>query len=48
MDRMNDTQGAGTIRVVSVGIHQDWLTRFAMQSPHWTTRRKDLPVAIIP
>jgi len=46
VDQMNEIKGAGAIRMASVGVNQDWLTRFSMQSPHWTTRLKDIPVAI--
>ncbi len=48
IDQLNEVKGAGTIRMASVGINQRWLTRFGRQSPHYTTRLRDLPIARVP
>jgi DNA polymerase V len=45
MDRINEERGRGTLRMASVGVNQRWLTRFEKQSPHYTTRWSDVPVA---
>ncbi len=48
IDQLNEVKGAGTVRMASVGINQRWLTRFEKQSPHYTTRLRDLPIARVP
>jgi DNA polymerase V len=48
IDQLNEVKGAGTIRMASVGINQRWLTKFEKQSPHYTTRFRDLPIARVP
>jgi DNA polymerase V len=48
IDQLNGVKGDGTIRMASVGINQRWLTRFERQSPHYTTRLRDLPIARVP
>jgi len=45
IDQLNEVKGAGTIRMAAVGINQRWLTKFEKQSPHYTTRLRDLPIA---
>ena len=45
MDQINDEKGRGTVRMASVGIHQRWLTKFEKQSPHYTTKWTNVPVA---
>ena len=48
IDQLNEVKGAGTIRMAAVGINQRWLTKFEKQSPHYTTRLRDLPIARVP
>ena len=45
VDQLNEVSGAGTVRIASVVLDARWLTRFSRQSPHSTTRAKDLPIA---
>ncbi len=45
VDQLNEVSGAGTIRTASVVIDARWMTRFSKQSPHYTTKVKDIPIA---
>ena len=45
VDQFNEVKGAGTIRMASVVLDARWMTRFSKQSPHYTTRARELPIA---
>ncbi len=45
VDQLNEVNGAGTIRTASVVIDARWMTRFSKQSPHYTTKNSDIPIA---
>ena len=45
VDQLNEISGAGTIRTASVVIDARWMTRFSKQSPHYTTKISDIPIA---
>lgn len=45
IDQLNEVTGVATVRLASVVIDARWMTRFSRQSPHYTTKKKDLPIA---
>ncbi len=45
VDQLNEVSGAGTVRTASVVIDARWMTRFSKQSPHYTTKVSDIPIA---
>lgn len=47
VDRINQTMGRGTVGFAAAGVagDRDWTMKRNMQSPHYTTRWTDLPVA---
>lgn len=45
IDQLNAVTGAATVRLASVVLDARWMTRFSRQSPHYTTKDRDLPVA---
>ena len=45
VDQMNEVNGAGSIRIASVALDARWMARFSKQSPHYTTKTSDIPIA---
>jgi len=45
IDQLNEVTGAATVRMASVAIDGRWVQKATRQSPHFTTRNSDLPIA---
>jgi DNA polymerase V len=45
IDQLNEVNGSGTIRYASEGVDQKWKSRSERQSPKYTTRWADIPIA---
>lgn len=45
MDQLNEEKGAGTLRIAATGPTGASRVLFQRQSPHYTTRLRDLPIA---
>ncbi|RYG97045.1 MAG: DUF4113 domain-containing protein [Alphaproteobacteria bacterium] len=43
IDALNGRIGRGTIAPAAAGIRQEWVTKFDMRSPRYTTRIGELP-----
>jgi DNA polymerase V len=45
VDQVNHLSGSGTLKYASEGVDKKWAARAERQSPHYTTRWSDIPVA---